>query len=540
MPKSKSKSKKPGKRSSAASKYSKLADHALEKGRLRSPFNQLPSTRQSAWRDDHLPLMLWAVLLTEVLPREDYLGCFRTLINLCAEWFRDGGPLAERKRPVDPEDFGTTELVDMQTLAEIPGELFDQFLAVPLRHPLGYAGLRPLLLLASLPNRQRWRERLDTEPQESDWTTLGRAIASTLDHQSERSTDIRWFKLMVGIMAGRIILPQGMDTRIDEYLQYPNLGDMRSVRPSIRAMEMMFRRSTLPGWVQAFWDECAQRTKCVDPTDFEKEIRQPTRLTLKALMRVRTALIHRFFDNHRATEVNPRLDGAFGLVLYALSIVEELGASSMHEGILGRLALRSVVEGAITLQYLAKKDDRAQWAAWRVYGAGQAKLAFLKIQELVGDVPSFYEESELELIANEDRWQEFLDIDVGHWNRSNLRTLAKDGDGGELYDSFYAWTSSFAHSHWGSVRDTNFITCHNPLHRLHRIPRVFHRRTRSVEEDIVKALNGMIAVLDTLYPGSASLPNLGLLQTEEGAVVEAGDTVPHGAGDRVGPEDNAG
>jgi len=504
------KNKKPNKRSSSAGKYSKLTDHALEKGRLRSPFNQLPQMRQSAWRDDHLPLMLWAVVLTEVFPREDYLGCFRMLINLCAAWFREGGPLAAKNGPVDPDDFGTTELVDLQTLAEIPDDLFDDFVAVPLRHPLGYAALRPLLLLDSLPNKQRWRERLDTEPQESDWMTLARSIASTLDHQSERSTDIRWFKLMVGIMAGRIILPSGIDTRIEEYLQFPNVGDMRAVRPSIRAMEMMFRRSRIPGWVQAFWDECAQRTKCVDPTDFAKEIREPTRLTLKALMLVRTALIHRFFDNHRATEVNPRLDGAFGLVLYALSIVEELGASSMHEGIIGRLALRSVVEAAITLQYLAQKDDKAQWTAWRVYGAGQAKLAFLKIQELVGDVPSFYEEDELERIANEDRWQEFLDIDVGHWNRSNLRALAKDGGGSDLYDSFYAWTSSFAHSHWGSVRDTNFITCHNPLHRLHRIPRVFHRRTRSVEDDIAKMLDGMLAALDKLYPGDSQLPRLEL------------------------------
>jgi hypothetical protein len=60
----KNKNKKPNKRSSSGGRYSKLTDHALEKGRLRSPFNRLPQMRQSAWRDDHLPLLLWAVVLT--------------------------------------------------------------------------------------------------------------------------------------------------------------------------------------------------------------------------------------------------------------------------------------------------------------------------------------------------------------------------------------------------------------------------------------------------------------------------------------------
>lgn len=398
----------------------------------------------------------------------------------------------------------------MQTLAQMPDALFTEFVNIPLRHPLGYAALRPLLLLESVPAMERWRACLATVPHEGDWDTMARAVAATLDHQSQRSTDIRWFKMMTPITAGSMHFPETMAERVREFFEYPNRGDQRSVRPSIRASEMMLRRSPVPSWVGAFWKECAIQTGCIDPTDFERERRSLTALSPEAVFRTRDSVISRFFRNQSNTEVDARLDSAFGLVLYGLAIVQEISISNMHEDVLGRLALRSLVENVITLNYLAHKDDAAVWSTWRVYGAGQAKLAFLRIQELTGDVPKFYEADELEQIANEDQWQEFLDIDIGHWDRTNLRTLARESGCMQLYETFYSWTSSFSHSHWGSVRDTNFITCHNPLHRLHRIPRLVPRRSSSVESDACGLVNGLLDILERLFPAGDSLHRLEL------------------------------
>lgn len=179
-------------------------------------------------------------------------------------------------------------------------------------------------------------------------------------------------------------------------------------------------------------------------------------------------------DTIDQTRADARLDSAFGLALYAISIVEELGFHRIQVRIVGRLALRALVEANITLRYLAQKDDESLWKSYRVYGAGQAKLAFLKAQEIEGDLPPFIDESALHEIANEDIWQEFLDIDIGHWANSNLRKLAMECGAKDLYDKYYDWASTYTHSHWGAIRDTNFITCHNPLHRLPRIPRVDH------------------------------------------------------------------
>lgn len=506
------KSKKPLPGTSAASKfYSSLKSHKLEHGKLSPPLNRIEKMRSSSWRDDHLPLMLWAVLLAEVFPRNDFLVCLRSILETCAMWFCKDGPLAAADLP-PPEDgnINFTSVLDMQTLAQMPNDLFEEFVKIPLRHPLGYAALRPILLLKAVPAVDRWHAYLKTTPQEDDWETMARAIAATLDHQSQRSTDIRWFKMMTPIIAGKMHFHQSMAEKLQEFFEYPNRGDQRSVRPSIRANEMTLRRTPVPSWVAAFWEECANRTSCVDPTDFDTERRGSTSLAMEAVSHTRDSVISRFFENLSGTEVNARLDSAFGLVLYSLAIAQEISISNMHEDIMGKLALRTLVESVITLNYLAHKDDKAVWSTWRVYGAGQAKLAFLRIQGLTGDVPHFFEENELEQIANEDQWQEFLDIDIGHWDRTNLRTMAREASCMQLYENFYSWTSNFSHSHWGSVRDTNFISCHNPLHRLHRIPRLVPRRAKSVESDVINLINGMLDVLERLFPKGAPLQRLAL------------------------------
>jgi hypothetical protein len=208
-----------------------------------------------------------------------------------------------------------------------------------------------------------------------------------------------------------------------------------------------------------------------------------------------------------------RLDSVCGLVLYALAIVEEILLHRIHTRIIGRLALRALVEANITLRYLIKHNREELFESYRVYGSGQVKLAFLKAQELEGDLPPFMDEDALYAMANEDRWQELLDIDLGHWANSNLRKLSIECGAKGLYDKYYDWTSAFSHGHWGAVRDTNFVTCHNPLHRLHRIPRLLQRHLNPVEADAIDLTNEMLDLLDRFYPGEYTLGKLSAART---------------------------
>jgi hypothetical protein len=405
-------------------------------------------------------------------------------------------------------------VVDQTKLSEVSDEEFQDYLKILLSHPLGYAALRPILLIENLPGIERWKRELNVKPIEQDWNTLANAVANVMDHQSEASTDIRWFKTVIAIISGRMQFPRSYEERLEEVRLFPDKGDMRTVRPFIRSMEMTLRRNDQEGWIEQFWTQSLRDTGCIDPSDGQDYTFTETKIDPNTLYATRDTVIETFRLNIRAERVDARLDSSFGLVLYALSVLEEIGMHRIQTRIVGAIVLRSLVEVCITLRYLAKKDLPELWQSYRVYGAGQAKLAFLKMQQTHGDLPNFLDESMLHSIANEDIWQEFLEIDVGHWANSNLRKLAMDCDAKDIYDNYYDWSSSYIHGNWAALRDTNFVNCHNPLHRLHRIPRMVHRELNSVEPDAILLVNEMIADLEKLFPSDDKIPLVALMQLD--------------------------
>lgn len=505
----------------ASHNISMLDHHQRGGSKLIPPLAQLPKMATSSWVDHHMPEMLWAVLLAGTMERRHYLNCLRRIAVVCREWFLKSDQTAEDEdeveAAVDTEvglDFKV--IVDHTKLAEVSDQEFKKFLSVPLSHPLGYAALRPLLLLDCLPGHERWRRELAVEPTGDDWNTLACSVAGVLDHQSEASTDIRWFKVILPIISGRMFFPESAAESLEELRLFPDKGDMRRVRPFIRSAEMTMRRNPPSLWADEFWSLAMRSTGCIDPSEGQGYTFIDTHIDPDSLYAARNEIVERFRRSISPERVDPRLDSAFGLALYALSVLEEVGMHRIHSRIIGVVSLRALAEVCITLRYLAHVDTPQMWQSYRVYGAGQAKLAFLKIQQTLGDLPAFVDEAAIHAIANEDVWQEFLNIDVGHWANSNLRKLATECGAKDIYDRYYDWSSGFMHGNWAAVRDTNFVTCHNALHRLHRVPRMAHRPLPSVEPDCAELVNGMLGVLEKLYLSDEAIPRIALLNAKQG------------------------
>ena len=108
------------------------------------------------------------------------------------------------------------------------------------------------------------------------------------------------------------------------------------------------------------------------------------------------------------------------------------------------------------MAYLIQKNDPDVWRSYRVFGAGQAKLQYLKLDDASQDI-SYVDINKLIELANEDMWEEYLPIELGHWVNSNLRDLSIASGKKDVYDEFYAWTSTYAHGHWGAIRDSVLI-----------------------------------------------------------------------------------
>lgn len=153
------------------------------------------------------------------------------------------------------------------------------------------------------------------------------------------------------------------------------------------------------------------------------------------------------------------------------------------------------------MAFLVRCGDDAMWKKFRSYGAGQAKLALLKHEEMTGERPRFVTLETLERLANEDYFQEYVEIDLGHWCGKDLRKLAEESGTKEDYDRYYGWASGFVHGQWGAMRDSNFTHCLNPLHRFHRVPLPFHRKLEPTLDDGLQLVNSILDDVSTAYPG---------------------------------------
>ena len=227
------------------------------------------------------------------------------------------------------------------------------------------------------------------------------AVARTLDHQSQESTDCRWLKLLCLVFAGKLRLRS--QEQVAYILHYPDYGDMKMVRPLIRSAELAMSSATPKPieWAAKFWGECLAQTPCFpfNPDATGDILSAGT--TTQRLDEVYNLLAKHTCETRTTSDIDARHDTALGIGLYSLGILQELFRVGNCHSIIGRTALRTIVEYYITLAYLAKKGSADLWQSYRVFGTRQSKLAFLKLEESRVK-PSFVNVQMLEQLANED------------------------------------------------------------------------------------------------------------------------------------------
>jgi Family of unknown function (DUF5677) len=478
-----------------------LEDYRRQGGTLTPPLATLPGTTVFAsWKDAGLNEVLWAALLCGELDRETYLALFRQIV------------VNARSSVPNRQDTYVTHSV----LSVLPDAVFDIIVQPLLQDSRANDVLRSLLLLESLPDRHHWARNLSAPDIETHSVFLMQGVATCLDHQSQEATDIRWLKICYfAMVCDRIHFPQQMHEMIEGFRLYPDYGDQRKVRPSVRALEIGLRMnqdssgapqevppalvSVVPkAWNEAFWKECFIKTPCIPITQAVVPVVNADAY-LRELFEVYKNLSDHFILTTSSTDIDARHDATFGITLFAINLAIGAGRGNVHRRAEGRLILRTVVENYITLKFLEQKDDTTIWLQYRNYGVGQSKLSLLKNLR-TEDLPEFINLEDLQRYANEDMWQEFTTINLKSWAERSIRKMADEAGVKDTYDRYYDWSSGYVHGHWGAVRDSVFTGCLNPLHRYHRIPFVPRLDMPSVLPDAGKILNLMIEIVNHLYP----------------------------------------
>ncbi len=474
------------------SKETDLGGHNRDGKYLHPPFKKLENMVFSSWKDHRMPDMLWAVLAIGNWERSRALSFFRYIAS-----FIENNP----------------EYSDI-TLTGI-GKLSPEKRLKFIEHILRWSPdvrelLQTMLIFPKLPGREEWQRAIGEPNLDKAGEIIATAVKEVLWHQSEKATDCRWIKFICLIHSGKIKFSssiEGINETLKGVFEYPDYGDIAHVRGFVRSGEIGFsgKEQTDISWPNHFWEECYKKTACIpesaevkfphSPEEWDKRREHYSKETA----RVRKSLITHYFDSLKTTAIDSRFETVFGLVLYSQTLLDEIAIFRLNFSVAGRLTLRSIVESYITLAYLLQKDDEAIWNAYREYGSGQAKLVHLKLKELTS-VPSSIDAEMMDRIANEDKWQEFTSINIGHWDDSNLRKLAEDVGLKEVYDQYYNWSSGYIHANWAAIRETTYQSCLNPLHRLHRIPAFALPTLPDVLKDGVEISNKMIDLLAKFYP----------------------------------------
>jgi hypothetical protein len=477
-----------------------LARHKREKKGLRAPFHQLQRNMIfKSWKDDALPLYSWCAVAIGIMPRENYLKVFREIAH---------------RVKYRHDTFNDEIFVNHASLRDLSNHQFD-FIFEPL---LSENNVRPhfasLSILRCLPDRDHWsRYGQIREGEATDLSDLASGYAQCFDHQSQQATDVRWLIVISFLANDKLTLDPSMSERFHEIVEYPNRGDMRSVRPSIRAMELTLRgdprdmnanrkENKHETIAEEIWTELYDLTDCM-PLPFLSPVEFDTRECHREVFDIYNELIAHYQDTTVTTNIDPRHDGAFGLVFYAMALLMEGLSLRPLQRISSRLILRTITEAHINLRFLKMKDDEAIWFQFRNYGSSQTKLAFLKYLD-AKKKPDYVNMEELFRYANEDMWLEYQDINLGSWSTKSLRDIAIESGLKEVYDQHYQLLSTSVHAQWTGIRENNFIQCANPLHRFHRIPDFPKFSRDTLVPEMSRLVNIMLDDLSHLYPSFKS------------------------------------
>lgn len=466
----------------------RLSSLKINKKVIESPIKRLEKLHLQSWAHHGVCDVLWAALIRSNFDQEQSLNIFRDVISNIMK---------------NPDRYAST-LLTHSTLAELPEVDFDHLFMQLIKNKSLNKILSPLLLIDCLPDRHHWIRHLQAEDQEQSWSLLADAVGTIFNHQSQEATDVRWLKPMSLIATKRSHYPEHLREIRDNIIQYPILGDMRSVRPSIRANEGAVRgHEEMNGkggisWAEIFWSECWEKTNCImiDPDDHAQMI--DGKNVVEQIYRLGQELQIHFIETLKTTSVDARHDGTFGIMFYLMQLTTYCILSRSSQTVAARLILRTALEYYITLAFLCKKDDATIWLQFRNYGSGQARLSFLKMSDQDEEV-SFISRETIESLASEDFWHEYLDIKLGSWSNKNLREMAIEAGVKSIYDRYYDALSGYVHGNWSSILHASFGLCGNPLHRFHRIPHPPRIFKDDATPDLVKILNLSLDLITSLY-----------------------------------------
>lgn len=470
-------------------RHSKLSDHKFKQGIFITPINSLPKMHEfedeKSWTYGRMPEYLWIGLILKYYGRDEGLSKLYRIISALHR--------------LAPELY-TARMSQIITLQkDIQKNFYDYIISIGAKE-----ALTPLTIFLTASKAPVFAECFYCTEQSVEYRceTMIQTIRDIMDHQSNESTDIRFVALYFNLLSGKVHL---LKNQVDILRSYPttNHSDeiMRIARPTVRACEMMiltFEQSNST-YLKEFWRCISEMTDCsIFTIKFPQEHRNIT-VYMEKLNNVFNYLSDLFI----ATEpLNEKMNVLLGIATYSYKRMREIYEHQLFNSISGRSCVRVLIEDYIMMKYLVKNEASHDniWRGYQLYGIGLHKLVLARHRESGVSKESHFDERYIEILVNEFKDEEFINMDTKYFDKQNIRLKAEDVEEKSLYGLYYDYDSSFEHGLWGAIRESALLKCNNPAHKYHCVPDIEGDTIlKSVLPDCVMVMNKTVSFLDEIY-----------------------------------------
>lgn len=442
---------------------SSLSDHKLHRrqGRVVTPINDIfgDQLTLNSWAKERMPEYLWlGLILMEYGREEGFEKAGAILNNISTQVVNLSEPKLSQ---IFELSYGEQESVYQIILGQVEPCVLSPLTV--LYRAREYPQFNEVFNIPEINFEVRLKQLTD-------------AIEIYSPHQSNEATDLRFLTLGLHIFGKKIHISKDAPNALEALSNYPYTSHdhekMKMYRPTIRAMEGSFRENKDSEFVSEFWKKIGMITRC-NPIRIMHEENQ---LNYQSFIEQYQKVLE-YVTNSYKTEslLDDRFDVIISSITYALRLFSEISDNNIGNGILGRYAIRTIIEILIILKYLLKRenDHPAIWEEYKLYGVSKYKLVLLKARENDLEETSHFVPPLVDMLVNEIKWEEFIDVDLKYFDKQGIREKSIEVGEKYLFDLFYDYDSSFAHGLWGAVREASMLKCDNASHQYHIVPDIF-------------------------------------------------------------------
>lgn len=470
-------------------RHSKLSDHIFKKGKFITPINSLSTLKEfedeKSWAYGRMPEYLWIGLILKFYGREIGLRKSYDIISALHKL----APALYTAR--------LSQIIKLET--DIQKRFYDYVVCMGAKEALA-----PLTIYLTTSRAPVFAEYFYCPEQSIDdrCEAIVQTMRDIMAHQSNESTDIRFVALYFNQLSGKFHL---LKEQVELLVAYPALKHtdemMRIARPTVRSLEMMILtfENADAEYLKGFWRCVSEMTECtIFAVEFPEEKRNITAY-MEKLHDVFCYLSELFTV---ADPLDEKINVLLGIATYSYKRLKEIYEHHLFNSISGRSCVRVLIENYIMMKYLVKNEATHDniWRDYQLYGMGLYKLVLARHRENCVSEESHFDEKYIEVLVNEFKSEEFIDMDIRYFDKHNIRLKAEMVDEKNLYGLYYDYDSSFEHGLWGAVRESSLLKCDNPAHKYHCVPDIENSiKLKSVMPDCIMVMNKTVSFLNELY-----------------------------------------